>query len=62
MQFCSNRTADMLPSQLFDDPANRTFRVLSTVLAELFPLFPDPVFHLGADETVRHFPARFPPF
>ena len=28
-------------------------KVLSTVLGELFPLFPDSVFHLGADETGR---------
>ena len=55
VQFCTNEssTPGMLPSQLYDDPEGRTWKVLHAVLSELFPLFPDSVFHLGADETGR---------
>ena len=37
--------------QLGDDPAGNTTRILSALLAEMVPLFPDRVFHIGGDET-----------
>ena len=55
IQFCTalNVSSGLLPSQVYDDPEGRSYAVLQTLLRELFPLFPDRVFHLGADETGR---------
>lgn len=47
-QFCS---ADDTRSQLYGDPQNRTYNLLHGVLKEMAGLFPDPVFHIGCDET-----------
>ena len=37
--------------QLGDDAAGNTTRILSALLTEMVPLFPDPVLHIGGDET-----------
>lgn len=41
----------MLPSQLYDDPENRTWGIVARVLAEVVLLFPDKYFLVGGDET-----------
>ena len=35
------------PTELYDDPAGKTVRTLTTYLQELTDLFPDQVFHIG---------------
>jgi N-acetyl-beta-hexosaminidase len=47
--FCD--PADATCSQLYGDPANKTYGVLTALLGEMAPLFPEPVLHLGCDET-----------
>jgi N-acetyl-beta-hexosaminidase len=37
--------------QLGDDPDGTTTRILSALLTEMAPLFPDAVVHIGGDET-----------
>ena len=37
--------------QLFDDPEGKTLSIVKTIYSELFNLFPDDVFDIGADET-----------
>ena len=37
--------------QLGNDPTGNTTRILSALLAEMVPLFPDSVVHIGGDET-----------
>jgi hexosaminidase len=37
--------------QLGDDPTGNTTRILSQLITEMVPLFPDPVVHIGGDET-----------
>lgn len=54
VQFCSDPDPVSLPSQLYDDPQGRTWRVISTLLDEAIALFPDVSFHVGADETQYH--------
>jgi hexosaminidase len=49
LQFCE--PADATRSQLYDDPTNHTFGVLTKLMTELAGLFPDPVFNVGSDET-----------
>ena len=46
--FCTDAASR---SQLYGDPDNKTFTLLHAVLQEMAGLFPDPVFHLGCDET-----------
>ena len=48
LRFC---TAAADRSQVYDDPANSSFAVLSVLLAEVAALFPDAVLHAGSDET-----------
>ena len=48
LRFC-NSSAEV---QLFDDPGGHTFAALSALLSEAASMFPDPVFHIGGDETV----------
>jgi hexosaminidase len=38
-------------SQIYGDPAGSTLGVLTQLFDEMAGLFPDPVFHIGADET-----------
>jgi hexosaminidase len=38
-------------SQLYGDPGNVTLATVSALYTEMAALFPDPVFHVGADET-----------
>lgn len=38
-------------SQLYGDPANVTLATVAGLYTEMAALFPDPVFHVGADET-----------
>jgi N-acetyl-beta-hexosaminidase len=38
-------------SQVYDDPQNSTYGVLTQLLTEMASLFPDEVFHVGSDET-----------
>ena len=47
--FCD--PADATCSQMFGDPANKTYDVLTALLGEMVPLFQDDVVHIGADET-----------
>lgn len=48
VEFCDDTN-----SQLFNDPStNATFDVVTGVLALVADVFPDPMFHLGGDETV----------
>eukprot|EP00729_Bicosta_minor_P011596 gene11596-22205_t len=49
LQFCDPGAADR--SQVYDDPGNKTFAVLSKLLTEIASLFPDKVMHVGSDET-----------
>ena len=49
VEFCAPTWANR--SQLFDDPQNVTITTLTALYAEMAGLFPDPVFHIGADET-----------
>jgi hexosaminidase len=46
--FCTDAPTQ---SQIYGDPANSTFNTLVTLFNEISALFPDPVFHIGADET-----------
>jgi len=46
MQFCNSARM-----QLYDDPENRTYSILTTLFAEMAQLFTDKVFHIGCDET-----------
>jgi hexosaminidase len=48
VQFC---TSDATQNQLYGDPANQTLNTLESLFSELAPLFPDPIWHIGADET-----------
>ena len=52
LQWCSARPPASSDYQweLFDDPAGKTFSVLSTLITELISLFPDKYFHIGGDE------------
>lgn len=47
--FCDPQ--DSTVSQLYGDPQNKTFDVLTRLLGEIAPLFIEPVVHIGADET-----------
>ena len=47
--FCD--PADATCSQIYGDPANASYGVLTALLGEIAPLFPEPVFHIGCDET-----------
>jgi hexosaminidase len=46
--FCSDAESQ---SQVYGDPANSTLNVLTSLFTEMAGLFPDEVFHIGADET-----------
>ncbi|KAK8805401.1 hypothetical protein WA158_002057 [Blastocystis sp. Blastoise] len=46
MEFCDDKL-----QQLYDDPQNKTFTILTTYLKEVLALFPEPYVHLGCDET-----------
>ena len=46
--FCNNLSTR---TQLYDDPANKTFILLHSVLQEMSTLFADQVMHIGCDET-----------
>eukprot|EP00935_MAST-01C_sp_MAST-1C-sp1_P000196 g196.t1 len=49
IQFCN----DSVRVELFNDPqTNATAKVVSELLEEMSSLFPDPVFHIGTDETI----------
>ena len=48
LRFC-NSTAQV---QLYDDPGGHTLRALTALLLEVAELFPDPVLHIGGDETL----------
>lgn len=47
--FCDPTDADR--SQLYGDPQNSTFNVLTSLFSEMTSLFTDDVFHIGCDET-----------
>lgn len=47
--FCD--PTDSTCSQMYGDPANKTYNVLTALLGEMVPLFVEPVVHIGADET-----------
>ena len=47
--FCDPQDATC--SQMYGDPQNKTYDVLTALLGEMVPLFPEPVVHIGADET-----------
>lgn len=46
--FCTDADTQ---SQVYGDPANSTLKVLTSLFTEMAGLFPDEVFHIGADET-----------
>jgi len=46
--FCNE---DDTQSQIYGDPNNSTLGVLKNLFSEMSSLFPDEVFHIGADET-----------
>ena len=48
LRFCNESTQ----VQLFDDPAGKTKAALTELLTEVAAMFPDPVLHLGGDETI----------
>ena len=48
LRFCNESTQ----VQLFDDPAGKTKAALTELLTEVAGMFPDPVLHLGGDETI----------
>ena len=48
LRFCNESTQ----VQLFDDPAGKTKEALTELLTEVAAMFPDPVLHLGGDETI----------
>jgi hypothetical protein len=47
--FCDPQDATC--SQMYGDPQNKTFGVLKQLLGEIIPLFPEPLVHIGCDET-----------
>jgi len=47
--FCD--PTDATCSQMYGDPQNKTYDVLTALLGEIVPLFPEAVVHIGADET-----------
>ena len=47
--FCD--PTDATCSQMFGDPANKTYDVITQLLGEIIPLFPEPLVHIGCDET-----------
>ena len=47
--FCD--PTDATCSQLYGDPENKTYDVVTALLGEMVPLFPEPVVHIGCDET-----------
>ena len=47
--FCDPQDATC--SQMFGDPANKTYDVITRLLGEIIPLFPEPLVHIGCDET-----------
>ena len=48
VEFCTDAPTR---SQLFDDPARRTYGTVESLVDEMASLFPDAVFHVGCDET-----------
>ena len=48
IHFCTDAASR---SQLYDDPAKHTYGTVHSLVREMAALFPDKVFHLGADET-----------
>jgi len=48
IQFC---TDDSTRSQLFDDPAGNTYKIVHDLMQEMAGLFTDEVFNIGSDET-----------
>ena len=46
LQFC-----DESNSQIYNDPAGKSFKIINDVLSEMSSLFKDKIFHIGADET-----------
>lgn len=48
MHFCTDRASR---SQLFNDPAGRTYATVVALLGEMAGLFEDDVLHIGCDET-----------
>ena len=52
LQFCiPDDPTTQAQTQLYDDPAGKTFGVVSKIYDELLDLFPDAVFDIGGDET-----------
>mmetsp|Transcript_20397 Transcript_20397/g.57386 ORF Transcript_20397/g.57386 Transcript_20397/m.57386 type:complete len:549 (+) Transcript_20397:3-1649(+) len=49
MKFCTSSSA--IPSQLYNDPGNETYAILSKLFEEMVGLFEDEVFNIGCDET-----------
>ena len=49
VQFCRGTEDDI--NQLYNDPAGKTYNVISNVLKEMSALFTDEVFNIGCDET-----------
>ena len=48
VEFCTDAPTR---SQLFDEPARRTYGTVESLVDEMASLFPDAVFHVGCDET-----------
>ena len=49
LQFCEPQAETR--SQLYNDPAGKTYNVLHTLMKEMALLFTDEVFNIGCDET-----------
>eukprot|EP01064_Diplonema_japonicum_P018385 TRINITY_DN27077_c0_g1_i1.p1 TRINITY_DN27077_c0_g1~~TRINITY_DN27077_c0_g1_i1.p1 ORF type:complete len:514 (+),score=104.10 TRINITY_DN27077_c0_g1_i1:40-1581(+) len=48
MEFC---TTGSEKDQLYNDPKNSTYNILTEIFTEMSALFPDKVFNIGSDET-----------
>lgn len=49
VQFCE--PTDPTRTQLYGDPLNQTYNVITSLFSEMAALFPNSVFHIGSDET-----------